>query len=217
MPMNAREYREHLYRQRSHPESYAKPSRDSFSLLYLSIVPFLVLEYYCELRFETIPSGLLFPTGFILFWAFYYTYQKPGVLESKLVSESKWDLFSVPTVLLGTVIWFVKVVVVELIELLLWGKVLGKKVKSNPRPVARPSVENPTSQTPELPRDISNALAVLGLRDCREWTVIHKRYRELAKKYHPDLNSDITSAGNRFMIYDGAYRKLASVKNRYFT
>lgn len=93
--------------------------------------------------------------------------------------------------------------------------------------VTKPSVEwshpkkeevplQKTGSPQALPREVENALSLLGLKGCRDWGVIHKRYRELAKKFHPDLNPDITTAGNRFIIYDGAYRRLNAVKEKYF-
>jgi DnaJ-class molecular chaperone len=56
----------------------------------------------------------------------------------------------------------------------------------------------------------------MGIPEARDWATIQKRYRELAKKYHPDLNPELTQAGNRFMLYDAAYRKLEAAKFRYF-
>lgn len=221
MPMTAKEYREHLYARRTHPHAHVTPDshKDSFASLYLMLVPFLVAEYWTELRFETLPSGIVFPTAYVLFWAFYYTYYRPGVLESQLSGPTKWDLHSIPTVFMGTVIWFVKVMVVELTDVILSSLLRGKK-KTKARPVAanhaaRPE-PRPASGPAPLPKEIENALAILGIRGCRDWRTIQKRYRELAKLYHPDLNPDITTAGNRFMIYDGAYRKLTVVKDQYF-
>lgn len=79
---------------------------------------------------------------------------------------------------------------------------------------SRPAQAAP--QTPGLPSDVLQQLAILGLGECRDWNIIHKRYRELAKLYHPDLNREITEVGRRFMTYDGAYRKLLAVKEKYF-
>lgn len=249
--MNAREYREHLYRSRSHPELLGSDfydRRDSFSTLYLSIIPFLALEYYCEISFELLPSGLVFPTGYLLFWAFYYTYYKPGFLEDRLTSPQKWDLTGIPTVLVGVLIWFVKVTVVELSHFFVKtlfgvrGSTGGERrqrprqghhfhqssaraqaqqrayeqarASQRPRPKTPPPF--PSKQASSLPRDISHALSVLGLQEGVDWNDIHKRYRELAKQYHPDLNHDITDVGRRFMMYDAAYRKLLAVKAQYF-
>lgn len=226
MPMTAREYRDHLYARRTHPHklSGGATRAESFSSLYLTLVPFVVGEYFAELRFATLPSGIVFPLAFVLFWAFYYTYYRPGVLESQLSGPSKWDLHSIPTVLLGTLIWFAKVFVVEFTDFLLSSFLKRKEHVSHPsrkEPLRRVETQQRPAQAPQgpppVPREVENALAVLGLKDCRDWRTIQKRYRELAKQFHPDLNPDITTAGNRFMIYDGAYRRLVTVREKYFT
>lgn len=257
MAANARQYREHLYRLRTHPESLDHDDfvdqRDSFLPLYLSLVPFLMLEYAAELSYEVLPSGLIFPLGFLLFWAFFYTFYKPGFLEDRLSSPQKWDLIGIPTVLMGVLIWFVKVTVVELSGFFvraLFGlqsrtasePIRDRRRKARPAASAPPPPHRESSQAPpharagratgqsaggafrpsptrpksSLPRDIIFALHTLGLGEDADWGQIHRRYRELAKQYHPDLNREITAVGRRFMIYDAAYRKLASVKVRYF-
>lgn len=229
MPFNAREYREYLYQNQSHPQAPVQKEEGGFSGLYLTLFPFLVAEYFAELHYDFLPSGIVFPLGYVLFWAFYYTYYQPGFLEGKLSEKKKWDLLSVPTVLLGAVIWFVKVCVIELFEKVVIGGILGVNAKRQApkQPPQRPrsfrAHSNPNFQRPSqsqstgLPREIENALAILGLTGCRDWPTIHKRYRELAKKFHPDLNPEITQVGNRFMIYDAAYRKLEAAKAKYFT
>jgi len=236
MPFNAREYREYLYQNQAHPHAPV-PQQDEggFRGLYLTLFPFLVAEYFAELHYDSLPSGIVFPLGYVLFWAFYYTYYQPGFLEEKLSEKKKWDLLSVPTVLIGALIWFVKVCVIEFGEKVILGSLLGittKRRADQPRPQQqrppnRPTGErhfhahtNPNPPRPAhlgLPRDLENALAILGLSGCRDWASIHKRYRELAKKFHPDLNPEITQVGNRFMIYDAAYRKLEAAKAKYFT
>ena len=80
---------------------------------------------------------------------------------------------------------------------------------------AQPLSDFPQTGT-GLPRELTNALGIMGIPEARDWSVIQKRYRELAKKFHPDLNPDLTQAGNRFMLYDAAYRKLEAAKDRYF-
>ena len=56
----------------------------------------------------------------------------------------------------------------------------------------------------------------MGIPHERDWGLIQKRYRDLAKKYHPDLNPELTQAGNRFILVDAAYRKLETSKYRFF-
>jgi hypothetical protein len=235
MPLNAREYRDYLYENQAHPH-HARPvekKEEGFSGLYLTLFPFLVAEYFAELHYDRLPSGIVFPLGYVLFWAFYYTYYQPGFLEEKLSEKKKWDLLSVPTVLLGALIWFVKVCVVEFSEKVILNSLLGlstkraqpKAPRQQPQPPpqerrfhahANPHFQQRPQPQNGLPRDLENALAILGLAGCREWSIIQKRYRELAKKFHPDLDPDITQVGNRFMIYDAAYRKLEAAKAKFF-
>jgi hypothetical protein len=234
MPVNARQYRDDLYRLRRHPGSTgaiaSEPSRstDSWSKLYLSIVPFLILEYVLEMHYETMISGFVFPTGYLLFWAFYFSYYRPGSLETALSDSHRTDLSRLPFLFLGTAIWLVKNLVT------MFGRVLGvgharpkpaparpKIVYSRPQSTARPHTPPPRPKSPPppppgLPREVVDALAILGLAPCRDWNLVHKRYRELAKKFHPDLNHEITSAGSRFMMYDAAYKRLYAVRARYF-
>lgn len=268
MSVNAKQYRDHLYRLRSHPATAVPEGfvdqRNSFLTVYLSLVPFIACEYLAEVNYEFLPSGIVFPLGYLLFWAFYYTYYKPGFLEERLSTPGKWDLNGVPTILVGVTIWFVKVTVVELGGILFGRWLLGQKKKTpkahaHRQPHAQPhhrtagskthagagprasgphSTEhsegtrfhhNPGAQEgtrfhraspshePALPRDIMTALGVLGFTDAKHsWSEIHRRYRELAKKYHPDLNHEITAVGRRFMMVDAAYRRLGAVKGKYF-
>lgn len=217
MAIDSKKYREYLHQTRSHPEAPASAEAgQSFKGIYTSFIPFLALEWFLEVRFEALPQGIGFPFGFLLFWAFYYTYFKPGQLETRLKSPQRWESGTIPSVVLGSAIWFVKIVVVELSEVLLLRWFLGTDSKQKPQAFSKGPTPIVSSSSSSLPREIENALCLLGLKDCRDWTVIHKRYRELAKKFHPDLNPELTAAGNRFMIYDGAYRRLSAVKEKYF-
>jgi len=235
--VNVKEYRTQLYEARNHKQVQASSEfydqRDSFALVYLSMVPFLALEYFLEVSAD-IPSGLLFPTGYLLFWAFYYTYYKPDFLENKLSSPQHWDFFAIPSILIGVLIWFLKVTVVELTHLVWKGAAAPRsndrrqqprsqwqRAQQPPRPgpqqTARPQQAPPRPPPASLlPREVLHSLAVLGLKEGVDWDTIHRRYRELAKQYHPDLNHDITDVGRRFMMYDAAYRKLGAVRAKYF-
>jgi DnaJ domain len=234
---NLQNYRDSLYRLRSHPDNSVpaefRDRRDSSTPLYLSLIPFLILEYWVEELSEGRISALLFPTGYLLFWAFFFTYYRPGVLEENMGAPRRGDLRFIPALILGVAIWFVKVTVVELSHLLFLRWIAAKPApKLSPqkdRRAERPDPSyrrtRPASSSPpppprkppsNLPGDVRASLAALGLGECRDWNEIHHRYRELAKKYHPDLNREITQVGNRFMGFDKAYRHLMSVKEKYF-
>ena len=80
--------------------------------------------------------------------------------------------------------------------------------RSFPHPPIRPLA---------LPKEIPKLSGILGLREGVDWDTIHRRYRQLAKQFHPDLHPEVTGRGKRFMMYDAAYRKLVTVKTRYLT
>ncbi len=240
---NARQYRDDLYKTRAHPNrhvpSAVSDDRDSFLKVYLSVIPFAAVEYLMEANSTSAISGLAFPTGWLIFWAFYYSFYRPGYLENKLNEKAKLSNF--PVVVMGSAIWLVKATIMELGSLIFTGKKAPQAARPQPQQ-ARPRPHNPgfyrqgqtfrpgfqtqgpARQTPPpqrptvppLPSEVMTALAALGLRDTRNWDEIHRRYRELAKKFHPDLNPEITSIGNRFMAVDAAYRKLNGVKDKYF-
>jgi DnaJ domain len=239
--MNARDYRAHLYQNRAHPKGVGRvDSPTDNSALYFSVLAFLAAEYLVELKLARFPSGLVFPTGFLFFWAFYYTYYQPGHLEKTLSHEQKWDISGIPLTLVRGCIWFVKIMFVEFTEKIISNLVGSKKEieKTNPsrtrthykvysgkqqressyRPQSQafPNRDSARESQTRLPKEVSNALGIMGIPEARDWTIIQKRYRELAKQYHPDLNPELTQSGNRFMLYDAAYRKLEAVKGRYF-
>lgn len=257
MGASVRKYRDEVYKLRSHPEAkpyyFGPDERDSFFRVYLSILPFLMLEYIVEARFDSPIAGIMFPTGFLLFWAFYYTYYRPGLLEAKLSTAADGALSDFPKIIFGTAIWFVKATVFGVIKFatdFFWEQTprkatlkqvppvrmaytraqrpqadrtahepLHEKTQTNfrPRPAATPPPLKKEQAPPPLPSELISALKVLGLADCRDWRIIHHRYRELAKKYHPDHNpSEITAAGKQFQVCDAAYRKLLQSKARYF-
>jgi hypothetical protein len=213
-------YRAQLHRERAHRgEDDGGDSidyRDSFTRVYLSSTVFLAAEYVTEASITIIPSGLIFPLGFLIFWAVYYTYYKPTVLEAKLFFPERWNWKAIPTVLLGVAIWFVKVTLSDL------GRgakyFFGRRAPAArpPLPAARPVALRVVVVETPMPREVLLALQDLGLQSKVPWEQIQHRYRALAKRYHPDLNPEITRSGTRFMRLDSAYRRLAHVKHLYF-
>ena len=190
MALSHKDYRSHLYANRTHPEQPQTIQKSSLSLSFwiMSSIPFLIIEYFFEVEFKRLPSGLVFPAGYVMFWGFY---------QSLLFSKFN----GIP-------------------------KIKAKKARPLLKSVKMPSQEQRHSQEAKqsssksvenfLPEKILQNLSVLGLKPTREWSTIQKRYRELAKQYHPDLNPDITTRGTRFMIYDAAYRNLLKFKKEYF-
>lgn len=60
-----------------------------------------------------------------------------------------------------------------------------------------------------LTADERRAMAILGLEEDAEENEIKARYRELAKRYHPDANRDDPEATLKFQEVSRAYRILA--------
>ncbi len=210
--MTSKEYREQIYRMRSHPHKAAagfRDARDSFTVVYASVIPFAALEYFSELSFATLASGLVFPVGFLLFWAFYYTFYRPGFLENRLSAPTAVDFYGMPILLLGFFIWFFKGTLKEILRF------FKPKPKAT-RVVVRPKLNRP-APPPLLAPDLLHALQTLGLKPGCSWKQIHSQYRSLAKQYHPDLNPDITDFGNRFMKVDEAYHRLGKVRDKHFS
>ncbi len=208
--------------------------RDSLFGVVVSLVAFAAAEFFVELNIDSLPGGLVFPFGFILFWAFYYTYYRPNNLENHLRPLSEMSFPNVFGVVFGVTVWFVKVTVVGIFDVIFvrwWQTEATPKAKPQAGPRAqphqerkestgsysyRPRPEAPPAGKTGLPSDLATALHILGIED-REptWDIIHKRYRELAKKFHPDLNREITQ-GHRFIRIDQAYRKLSAGKGSFF-
>lgn len=222
MALSAKKYREHLYEYKAHPSDHSwthdeiESDKDTRSIWVTlgSLFCFLCGEYLLQLAFKHYSSGLLFPMGFFLFWAFYYSYVRPiqaGTSEREPLRSSVFDEMLNPITMLLKQIFR------------LFGRGATQK-KSGQRRTAyvhqettRPQQIFSSTNHPALPKDILHALQILGLNEqCREWDLIHHRYRELAKKYHPDLNPLEVSTGKKFILFDEAYRKLASVKTRFF-
>lgn len=196
-------------------------ARNSFVPVWLSLPPFLMLEYFVELSFPTIPSALVFPVGFLLYWAFYFIFYKPNVLEDRLSDPFREQFHFAPSLILGFILWFLQASLLE-IRYLLWeayrkpreleAREVSEKFKklvdgsaAAPRPAPSPS---------RYPDEVLRALAALGLGGTGElkWEQVHKRYRTLAKKLHPDLN-DTGTQGRRFIEVDQAFRSLVKRKD----
>lgn len=54
---------------------------------------------------------------------------------------------------------------------------------------------------------------ILGVPDEADMKTIRHAYRELARKYHPDINPNDKSLPERFILITEAYEVLSGVKN----
>jgi hypothetical protein len=161
------------------------------------------------------PSALVFPVGFLLFWAFYFTFYKPNVLEEKLSDPLRWQVSFPPSLVLGLVLWFIKASFLELRYLVL--EAPFSRFQRLEKPKIKVTEEKPvvaSAPTAKYSPEITAALRVLGIESLNivTWNEIHRRYRFLAKKLHPDLNRTGTQ-GRRFIEVDQAYRQLVRQKN----
>ena len=196
-------------------------ARNSFARVSTSLFTFVVVECGMEVAYEFFPGGMVFPVGFLLFWAFYYTFYRPTTLENTLALPTRFDFMRVARLILGVVAWFIKGTLVELGQFFFW-----RKIDKRPRvekfqssiPLRHRRMAGPTqpTQKPNLPPEVVEALAQLGLKPGCTWKQVHKRYRELAKQLHPDLNRGNTDFGHRFMRVDAAYHRLEKTKNKHF-
>jgi len=196
-------------------EGFVDQRDSSLASVYLSLIPFLISEYYCELRFDRLPSGLVFPIGFLLFWAFYYTYYKPDFLEEHLNSQPAWNPTSIARVGFGVLVWFFRITVVELLHWIALRWVIRRPVKKAPSLSLVRKKEKQKSNVQGIPAELVRSLETLGLTGSPSWSEIHHRYRELAKRFHPDLNPDVTDFGRHFIVIDKAYRSLGKEKEKY--
>lgn len=190
-------------------------ARNSFVPVWISLPPFLMMEYFVELSMPRIPSALVFPVGFLLFWAFYFTFYKPNVLEEKLSDPLRWQVSFPPSLVLGLVLWFIKASFLELRYLLL--EAPFSRFQRLEKPTIKVAADKPVVVSEPVAKyspEITAALRVLGIESLNlvTWNEIHRRYRFLAKKLHPDLNRTGTQ-GRRFIEVDQAYRQLVRQKH----
>ncbi len=66
-----------------------------------------------------------------------------------------------------------------------------------------------------MPEPELEALSVMGLEPPIIWEVVRKRYKELAKKYHPDQNRDNKEAEEIFKKINHSYSLLKVAYERY--
>lgn len=77
-----------------------------------------------------------------------------------------------------------------------------------------PEIKTPPVQPEPLPRKEREHLAILGLSYPVTLKEIKKRYKELVKRYHPDINPNDNSLEDRFKVISQAYQMLR--KSVYF-
>lgn len=70
---------------------------------------------------------------------------------------------------------------------------------------------NNKKQTPSIPKNEKDALDVLGIAAPTNWNIIRKKYKELVKKYHPDISNN--TGEEKIKIINQAYSNLKKIYN----
>jgi hypothetical protein len=121
----------------------------------------------------------------------YYKGMTPAEMEAQLRADTAWQRPSWPLGRLGTAAWDEEMLRDPL-----------RILASGPRPERRPAQASP----PEL----REPLATLGLSWPTTLEAVKTRYKELAKRHHPDANAGSREAEERLKTINLAYAALRS-------
>jgi hypothetical protein len=124
----------------------------------------------------------------------YYKGMSPGEIEAQLRSDTAWQRPTWPLGRLGTGAWDDEVLH-DPLHILAAARVDGRKTRS------------PT----DVPPDLREPLATLGLSWPTTLETVKRRYKELAKRHHPDANGGSREAEERLKTINLAY---AAVRTR---
>ncbi len=190
------------------PRRHSLPSQDSLNNVYVSVLPFVAGEYLIEANWSWSPTGIIFPAGFLLFWTFYFIYFRAVTIDPFNARNSNVSSFFS---LMGSVFyWFIGSTLYSIFHPFGTSKTKRAKKRALPPRQTFRSTIRPVPNEPirSLPAEVIESLKVLGLPENSHWDVIHKRYRSLAKQYHPDLHPELTDPALKFRRIDSAYRRL---------
>jgi hypothetical protein len=125
----------------------------------------------------------------------YYKGMSPGEIEAQLRSDTSWQRPSWPLGRLGSASAWDEELVRDPLQLLSAGR-----------------VKRGASRTPErAPAELREPLATLGLSWPTTLEAVKSRYKELAKRHHPDANGGDRAAEERLKTINLAY---AAVRSR---
>jgi hypothetical protein len=125
----------------------------------------------------------------------YYKGMSPGEIEAQLRADTSWQRPSWPLGRLGGAAAWDEEALGDPLQLLAAGR------------VKRAQARNPEHTPPEL----REPLATLGLSWPTTLAAVKTRYKELAKRHHPDANGGDRAAEERLKIINLAY---AAVRSR---
>lgn len=124
----------------------------------------------------------------------YYKGMSPGEIEAQLRADTSWQRPTWPLGRLGTSSPWDEELVRDPLHLLAAGRLKRDKVR----------------QTQQTPAELREPLATLGLSWPTTLEAVKRRYKELAKRHHPDANGGDRAAEERLKIINLAYAALRS-------
>ena len=125
----------------------------------------------------------------------YYKGMTPAEMEANLRADSSWQRPSWPLGHLGAAAWD-EYVLRDPLHILRAGRVNQAK-QAHPDPA-------------RVPPDLREPLATLGLTWPTTMDVVKSRYKELAKRHHPDANGGSRDAEERLKTINIAYARVRS-------
>jgi len=127
----------------------------------------------------------------------YYKGMSPAEMESELRSDTAWQRPSWPLGRLGPAVWEEEAMR-DPLHVLSAGGLSGAGGKARPRHAG------------ETPGDLREPLSTLGLTWPTTLDAVKTRYKELAKRHHPDANGGSRDAEERLKTINIAYAPLRS-------
>jgi hypothetical protein len=127
-------------------------------------------------------------------WDFYKG-MSPGQIEAQLRADTAWQRPSWPLGRLGAAAWEEELLQRDPLGVLAAGRAA--------RGTGRPAAEKP-------PAELREPLATLGLAWPTTLAEVKNRYKELAKRHHPDANGGDRAAEERLKTINLAYAALRS-------
>jgi hypothetical protein len=124
----------------------------------------------------------------------YYKGMSPGEIEAQLRADTAWQRPSWPLGRLGRTAAWDEELLRDPLHLLAAGRI--KRVPAKPQH--------------DMPPELREPLATLGLSWPTTLEAVKTRYKELAKRHHPDANGGDRAAEERLKVINLAYAALRS-------
>ena len=124
----------------------------------------------------------------------YYKGMSPGQIEAQLRADASWQRPSWPLGRLGAASWEEELLRRDPLHLLAAGRVQREA----------------TQRREQVPAELREPLATFGLAWPATLEQVKRRYKELAKRHHPDANGGDRAAEEQFKTINLAYAALRS-------